>query len=472
LNFKVCTHGDITINFNPSNTVILSDKTGTLTKGEFTVEKYHINSKYINLCVGHINGMEFNSEYTSHSPETTEMLYFLNKKYNVKVGSQQSWTNEIQYITYMQDNEEYKLTRYANILYQAENLGSHSLSKIGNQSYHVFMGNKALLSSRLGYTEQVTSTKRGMLIGFIKLNNLDEYALSLEKFRNPQHQIKSYEIIAEFHFDDSFRECGSQNTYFGLNKLKDSGYPFYMITGDSCSTAGAIGQTLGINQMVIDGAEFVSKTMREQNEIICNLLDKKSGIFANTRAIYKEQIVKLFKAQNKYVVFLGDQENDLFALQAADLAVVQSAGNSKCKNVANLVGEVPTEIANEYLTTYRNLGIYGKAWFYKELIRFNYLTAIIWLIGIINLRFERTNLLFTDPWGAFLSLIMSTSITLLCMYRSIRKSHKKIQDDQIVYSEPIKALIVGFIAGVVLYLTPLNYNKYSLLVITMLMIFG
>jgi magnesium-transporting ATPase (P-type) len=472
LNFKVCTHGDITKLFESYNTVILSDKTGTLTKGIFTVEKYFINEKYINLCVGHINGMKFNDEHISHSPETNVMLDFLYSKYKVQIGSQHYWTNIIQNIHYKLDEEIFEFTRYANLLYQAENLGSHSVSKVGDQIYHVFMGNKALLSSRLDYTEKVNSTKRGMLIGFIKLNDLAEFAISIGKFRNQNQPIASYEIIAEFHFDDVFRVCNSQTTYLGLNKLKDSDYPFYMITGDSCLTAKAIGQDLNINSEVIDGAEFVSKILDEQNVIISNLLDKKSGIFANTRAIYKEQIVKLFKAQNKNIVFLGDQENDFFALQAADLAIVQAGGNSKCKNIANLVGEVPTEIAYEYLLTYRNLGIYGKAWFYKELIRFNYLTAIIWLIGIIKLNFTRTNLLFIDPWGALYSLVMSTTITLLCMYRSIKHTNQKIQDYQIVYVEPVKAIMLGFVCGLILYLLPFSYNKYSLVVITLLMVVG
>jgi soluble P-type ATPase len=472
-NFKVCTHGNILIEFKPSDTIILSDKTGTLTKGIFTIHDYYLNPNpnYIGLIAQHINGTKFNNEYLSHCPETSVILDLLNKQHNVDIGSEHYKTDLEQEIRYIQNGQIYELTRYKKLLYRAENRGSHSICRIDKQYYHVFMGNKQQLCDLLGYLPKVCSNKRGMIIGFIKLDNLDTFDKSVKKFSDLDKLIDSYEIIAEFHFDDPFRDCAisDQTTYSGLKKLKDAGYRFYMITGDSCSTAEAIGKALGINTIVIDGAEFVKKSTEEQHLIFCDLLEKKYGIFANTRAIYKEYIVKLFK-QYKKVVFLGDQENDLFALQVADLAIVQSAGNNKCKNIAHLIGEVPTEVANSYLEKERNLGIHGKAWFYKELIRFNYLTAIIWLIGIINLRFERTNLLFIDPWSALYSLIMSTIITILCLYKSIKQIHRKIQDNQIVYIEPIKALIVGFVAGLCLFVSGLNYNKYSLLVITILML--
>lgn len=106
-NFKVCTHGDITKLFDPLNTVILSDKTGTLTKGKFTIEKYFVNEKYINLCIGHINEMEFNGEHISHSPETSVMLNLLHTKYNISIGSKHYWTNLEQEIQYKLDDERY-----------------------------------------------------------------------------------------------------------------------------------------------------------------------------------------------------------------------------------------------------------------------------------------------------------------------------------------------------------------------------
>jgi magnesium-transporting ATPase (P-type) len=219
---------------------------------------------------------------------------------------------------------------------------------------------------------------------------------------------------------------------------------------------------------VIDGMEFMKLNAVEQDNVILELLEKRAGIFGNTRAIYKERIVELFQ-KHKRVVFLGDQENDYLAIKKADLGVVQERGNKKCKNIGHLIGKIPTETAFYYLTKYRNIGIDGKWWFYKELVRFNYTTAGIWLIGIG----PKLNLLFIDPWEPLHSLIMSISITMLLVYKSITLRDIKTSYDSITYYTPlyslIKALLIGLCISV--FLKEL-YSKLSILVISAIMIFS
>jgi magnesium-transporting ATPase (P-type) len=305
------------------------------------------------------------------------------------------------------------------------------------------------------------------------VENLSGFLSSLEEFRNTSALLEAdkYRVIAEFHFNNFYRECEDQTTRRGVERLQDAGYSFYMITGDSLVTARDIGLELGIigtEGMVIDGMEFMKLTSLERDNVILELLDKGAGIFGNTRAIYKEKIVELFQ-KHKRVVFLGDQENDYLAIKKADLGIVQERGNKKCKNIGHVIGKIPTETAFYYLSKYRDIGIDGKWWFYKELVRFNYTTAGIWLMGIG----PKLNLLFIDPWEPLHSLIMSISITMLLVYKSITFRNTKVNYDSITYYTPLysltKALLIGLLVSLVV---SELYSKLSILLISIIMVFS
>ncbi len=428
--FKVCNHGPVDINFTPNNTVILSDKTGTLTNNTLTLEKLYIDENHIDLILGHINSyLDDDLKHTSHSPETNIIANHICKKYKIKQKSNYHWTNKEQIIEYSLNGNLQKILRICKITYKDTNFGSHSLLSKNNKYYHVFMGSKYLLSRRLNYVEKENSVKRGLLIGCIELeeNNMD---MALEKFRN--NLIENYEVIGEFHFNNFYRESKFGTTKSGIEKIKKDGYPFIVITGDSLLTAKDIGLELGVisgtlapgdnnsNMTVLDGSEFMKKLDNEKEEIIKRLLEIGGGVFGNTRAIYKEKIVEYFQKYRK-VIFLGDQENDYLALRKADLAIVQEKGNSKCKNIANLIGNIPTEIVYNYLSKYRNIGIEGKWWFYLKMNIFNYFTAGVWLIGLIDKKFTKTSIIFNDPWEPRDSLFMSIFVTIYLLFRSFSK---------------------------------------------------
>jgi hypothetical protein len=478
--FRVCNHGDINKLLTPDTTVILSDKTGTLTNNILTIEKNYVDTDNIDLILGHINSyLDDDAKHTSHSPETNVIADYLCHKYNIKQTNRHRWIDNTEIIDFAynqlkseNNSDQQIVTRYKKLTYKDVNLGSHSLIRRGDKYYHVFMGSKALLSNRLYYKPQVDSPKRGLLIGYIPLSteNLSGFLSSLEEFRNTSVPI-SATVIGEFHFNNFYREFGDQTTRRGVKRLQDAGYSFYMITGDSLVTARDIGLELGIignSGTVIDGMEFMKLEAVERDNVILELLEKGAGIFGNTRAIYKEIIVELFQ-KHKRVVFLGDQENDYLAIKRADLGIVQERGNKKCKNIGHVICKIPTETAFYYLTKYRNIGIDGKWWFYKELVRFNYTTAGIWLMGIGH----KLNLLFIDPWEPLHSLIMSICITMLLVYQSITIKANRTNYNSIVYYTPLyslgKALVIGLLFS--LFLNNL-YSTLSIPLISSIMIFS
>ena len=469
--FKVCNHGDLSINYNPDNTVILSDKTGTLTNNILSIQQIYIDENELDLIIGHMNSfLDDDLKHTSHSPETNVISNYIHKKYKIQVKNSYHWIDKEQIIEYNNRGNLFKIIRINKQTYKDSNQGSHSLLCKNDKYYHVFLGSKYLLSNKLGYIPNIQSVKRGLIMGIIEtnINNLEE---NIKKFR--ENKIDQYKIIGEFHFNNFYRENKFQSTKNGIRKLKALNYPFIVITGDSILTAKDIGIELGIidnNDDVIDGSEFINKLENEKDDIIKNLLEKRGGVFGNTRAIYKEKIVEYFK-QYKKVVFLGDQENDYLALCKSDLAIVQEKGNNKCKNIANLIGNIPTEIAYSYLTKYRNIGIEGKYWFFLKLNVFNYFTSGIWLIALIDKNLTKTNIIFNDPWEPRDSLIMSIIISIYLIYQSfsIKKRNNNKTLKCIITS--IITLMISIMIGYCLYL--MNVIGYlSIITIVIYMIYN
>ena len=484
--FKVCNHGNIDVTFSPDDTELVFDKTGTLTDNKLTIEQYYINTedsnknKKKNICMigAHLNSIYRNKKHTGHSPETNVISDFLFTNYGLEVGENHHWTDTVQRLDMKYTGEKVELTRHKKYIYSAKNLGSHSVLEYENDIIHIFMGQKSLLYERLNQkSEEVSSKKRGMVIGYIKLQSVDEFEGSLARFRNKEEVIENYTIIGEFHFNNYYRENSNSNksTQSGIEGLNRLGYRVNIITGDALITAEDIGIELGIvdeKTEIMNGEEFVNKTIQEQDDMLNKVFARKGNvIFGRTKAEFKGHIVERFQKCGKKVIYGGDQENDYHAIQKANIGIAQEAGNKKCRNIANLEGEIPTETAYRYLIKYRALGIQGKAWFYKELTRFNYTTSGIWLVGISTLGFEKINLLFIEPWSALMSLLMSISVTVMFIYRAMKRDNTDISIEKIVYDTPLKSLFRGLIAGYILYLSGLTYQTYSIPLITGMMIF-
>ena len=92
-----------------------------------------------------------------------------------------------------------------------------------------------------------------------------------------------------------------------------------MITGDHKLTATAIGGELGIladGGLVLEGTELDKMTRGDLDEVI-----EKVSIFARTTAEHKVRIVDAFRGQGHVVAMTGDGVNDAPALRSADIGI-------------------------------------------------------------------------------------------------------------------------------------------------------
>ena len=431
------------------------------------------------LLVAHIGGYYRDEEtkHLSNCMENAAILNCLRDNYDIKISNEYIWTDSKQIIKYNKGDIVKECIRHKFLPFKRSNNGSFSIIEIDNNLYFAFEGSMDRLSKRLEYKVKSKSKKRGWIVGMIPINSINEFDTMLEMFQNSDkddgsfknnNKILNYEIIGEFLFNNYYRQYKNYTTENGIKKLLDMGYMFIMITGDNPNTADYIGKGVGLEGPVIDGIEFRNYSYDEKIKVIERIKNAHCGVFGNTNPKDKADIVELLQEMSINVVYLGDQDNDMMAIDKADLAIVQSEGNSLCKRKGSLIANVPTEAAYYYLSKLRNVGVKGKRWFYKLYNCTFYITSAFWLSGMFNYNFEKVSILFNDPWDPVMSTFMSTFILVCCILFSGIKKHTYHTDNNIIYYTPFIGYIMGLGLGYILQLLPIEYTYTSLPTIILL----
>lgn len=119
-----------------------------------------------------------------------------------------------------------------------------------------------------------------------------------------------------------------------LIKAKKAGIKVIMITGDSPITANAIADQIGLN---IEKT-VTSNDMEKMNDKVLMEHLKKDILFARTVPKDKLRIVKLLQKHNKLVAMTGDGVNDAPALKQADVGIAMGIrGTDVAKSTADII---------------------------------------------------------------------------------------------------------------------------------------
>ncbi|PIF62624.1 MULTISPECIES: HAD-IC family P-type ATPase [Flavobacterium] len=120
-----------------------------------------------------------------------------------------------------------------------------------------------------------------------------------------------------------------------IDSCHNAGITVKMITGDHPATAAAIGRELGfINaDRVITGKELQNLNAQEIQEVV-----KNTNIFARVSPEDKLNLVKALQANGEVVAMTGDGVNDAPALKRADIGVAMGiSGTAVAKEAADII---------------------------------------------------------------------------------------------------------------------------------------
>jgi len=160
--------------------------------------------------------------------------------------------------------------------------------------------------------------------------------------------VKEVEEVTNFHFKDhsylkglrflgtlSLRDPLRPNVAKAMQTVESSGIQVVIVTGDHEGTAAAIGRELGMRiepQNIIDGV--VLDEMPDE-ELAARLDTLK--IVSRVSPQGKMKIVKAFQARGDIVAMNGDGINDAPALKQANIGIAMGSGTDVSKDVAELI---------------------------------------------------------------------------------------------------------------------------------------
>ncbi|MEK7655093.1 MAG: HAD-IC family P-type ATPase [Patescibacteria group bacterium] len=306
-----------------STTVILTDKTGTLTEAKLSLsailpasdeqdsEKELITAALLNTDVVLENPNAPIGEWRlSGRPLETAIVQAAGQK-GIKLHDFEKQHKIIDRIPFNSTNK-YSVTTARN----------------SNGNFSVMLGAPEII---LGFCETEEDGKKQILKIIDSRAKSGERLLGVAR-RNGTHDDKSqYSFLGLLAFRDPIRPSVKS----AIERMTASGVQTVVVTGDHNGTATFVARELGLlnrNQLVITGSELEGMTHRDLIKRLKNI-----AVFARVSPEQKVQILNLYKEQGEIVAVTGDGVNDGPALKAADIGVAVGAGSEVAKAAADLI---------------------------------------------------------------------------------------------------------------------------------------
>jgi len=344
-----------------ATTVICSDKTGTLTKGEMTVRKIYVGGKTIDVTgVGYESKGEFLQDGSRIEPRENDDLSLVlrasmlctNAFYDgrsvigdttegaliiaaAKAGMTKKdmettyprvhevpFTSERKRMTTVHMTPEGKLVAYVKGAPEVILERSTHVLKNGRAEKLGPRGGKAILETN---EKMASDALRVLGVAYKKLPSNNQASIDEDSVE------KELVFIGLTGMIDPPREEAKEAN----RKCQQAGIKTVMITGDHKLTAVAIAKELGMlkSDMVLTGAELDNMSDEEFEKIVGNV-----SVYARVSPEHKLRIVKALKKKGNIVAMTGDGVNDAPALKQADIGVAMGiTGTDVTREAADMV---------------------------------------------------------------------------------------------------------------------------------------
>jgi Ca2+-transporting ATPase len=345
-----------------ATTVICSDKTGTLTKGEMTVRKIYVNDKMFDVTgAGYEPKGEFLVDGIPISPqenpelELTLRVGTLNANANYDGKRVLGDTTEGAFIVaaakagIVKKDAEEVYPRVHEVPFTSERKRMTTVHKMpeGNLVAYV-KGAPEMLIERSTHI-----LKDGKVKKFTAEEKKEILAIN-ERMAND-----ALCVLGVAYKDDlpkgSIEECDDEDfegnlVFIGLagmidppraeakeanDRCRDAGIKTVMITGDHKLTAVAIAKELGMlhSDKVLTGVELDELGDEEFGKVV-----EEVSVYARVSPEHKLRIVKALKSKGEIVAMTGDGVNDAPALKQADIGVAMGiTGTDVTREAADMV---------------------------------------------------------------------------------------------------------------------------------------
>ena len=329
-------------------TVICSDKTGTITKGEMTVRQVYVDEKFLEVTgVGYAPKGEFKLDGGTVKPEgDAELLLRIGALCNNaqlrKKEAEDSWEifgdpTEGALIVSAEKSEFGKdeldeiYPRVREIPFTSERKRMTTLHKTPNNDIVAYV--KGAPETILEMCAQVLENGKEVKLTQARVDKVLQASEQLagSALRVLAMAYKQFPLAAEKYEDETLEK---DLVFVGLQGMIDppreeairanktcqkAGIRTVMITGDHKLTAVAIAKEVGIfkeNDLVLTGSELEKLDDTEFEQEV-----EKVTVYARVSPEHKLKIVNAWKKRGHIVAMTGDGVNDAPAVKAADVGV-------------------------------------------------------------------------------------------------------------------------------------------------------
>ncbi len=344
-----------------SVTVICSDKTGTLTRNEMTVQTLSTVASTVQVSGAGYDphgGFSIDDKEISVS-DLPEMAELARAALLCNDASLEQVEGDWRIIGDPTEGALITLGRKAGLDSQLEREMWPRTDVIPFESQHRFMATLHHDHAGHGFIYVKGAPERVLEMCTFQRSSGEDHPFEhsywverIEAMANQGQRVLAVAFVATNH---EHRELGFQDVEDGLTMLglfgiidpprregieavrqcHAAGIRVKMITGDHVGTARAIGAQMGIG----DGTRAISgHEVETSNEHQLQVLAQENDVFARTSPEHKLRLVQALQAHNEVVAMTGDGVNDAPALKRADVGVAMGIkGTEVAKEAAEMV---------------------------------------------------------------------------------------------------------------------------------------
>ncbi len=336
-------------------TVICSDKTGTITKGEMTVKKLFADGRVYEISgTGYVGHGEFTLNNKKIKIEKERVLQTLIKCATLCNDSRIERTGEDKQFRIFGSpteasllvlaakanmyEEDMQSNRSEEIPFNSERKMMSILTKESKENNIYTKGAPEYVLKRCKFIQKengifrLTEKEKNKILEMNKKLTSDALRTLAMAYKPAK---KKNEIIEEdliFLGIAGIQDPPKEEVKEAIAICLKSGIQVKMITGDNKETAISIAKQIGLTGRIMDGEELEKTTEEELSRIVAEIV-----IFARVKPEHKLKIVRALKLNGEIVTMTGDGVNDAPALKEAHIGVAMGiAGTDVSREVADL----------------------------------------------------------------------------------------------------------------------------------------